>query len=57
LKREMSVQYLIPAPVIEYIEQNSLYEDDGATSVDEKGKAKAGTSGRVSPAIGNGSKS
>lgn len=36
LRREMSVQYLIPAPVIEYIEQQGLYtEDDG------KGKAKA----------------
>jgi nicotinamide mononucleotide adenylyltransferase len=28
LKRGMSVQYLIPAPVVEYIEQNHLYVDD-----------------------------
>jgi len=28
LKRGMSVQYLIPAPVVEYIEQNHLYDDD-----------------------------
>ncbi len=32
LRREMSVQYLIPAPVIEYIHQHGLYEDDGAGS-------------------------
>lgn len=44
LRREMSVQYLIPAPVIHYIEQNSLYHDEGAASSthsvvqDSKGK-------------------
>lgn len=45
LRREMSVRYLIPIPVIRYIEQHRLYEDDGAgstTSVD-KGKDKAKT--------------
>jgi nicotinamide mononucleotide adenylyltransferase len=41
LRREMSVQYLIPAPVIEYIEEHGLYEEDGAGSVHgEKGKGK-----------------
>jgi nicotinamide mononucleotide adenylyltransferase len=51
LRREMSVQYLIPAPVIEYIEEHGLYEDD---NVDGKGKAR-GTEGpgRASPAVGN----
>jgi len=29
LRREMSVQYLIPAPVIEYIEEHGLYIEDG----------------------------
>ena len=54
----MSVQYLIPAPVIEYIEAHGLYEDDGASSVDVKGKSKAVEgSGRASPAIGTSSKS
>jgi nicotinamide mononucleotide adenylyltransferase len=48
----MSVQYLIPAPVIEYIEQNGLYEEDGASSVDVKGKSTGESSGRESPAIG-----
>lgn len=39
LKREMSVRYLVPAPVINYIEVNGLYEDDGASSsIHEKGK-------------------
>lgn len=33
----MSVQYLIPAPVIEYIEANGLYEEE---NVDSKAKAK-----------------
>jgi len=28
LKRGMSVQYLIPAPVVEYIEQNHLFVED-----------------------------
>ncbi|KAL9113877.1 MAG: hypothetical protein Q9227_002011 [Pyrenula ochraceoflavens] len=49
LRRSMSVQYLIPAPVIEYIEQNHLYSDDGAASsthsfTQEKGKEKEGSS-------------
>jgi len=38
LRREMSVQYLIPAPVIEYIEEHGLYEDDGNEG---KGKSKS----------------
>jgi nicotinamide mononucleotide adenylyltransferase len=53
LRREMSVQYLIPAPVIEYIEEHGLYEDDGAGAMDGKGKSKGTeSSGRVSPAVG-----
>jgi nicotinamide mononucleotide adenylyltransferase len=54
LRREMSVQYLIPAPVIEYIEENGLYEDDGSMSVESKGKNKGNESaGRRSPAVGS----
>ena len=54
LRRGMSVQYLIPAPVVEYIEQNHLFGDDGRassmTSINqpdhtEKGKSKESTSG------------
>jgi len=37
----MSVQYLIPARVIEYIEENNLYEEE---NVDAKSKAKEQTS-------------
>lgn len=54
LRREMSVQYLIPAPVIDYLEEHHLYEDDGAASSthsvaniekDGKGKGSQETSG------------
>ncbi|RDW75185.1 putative nicotinamide mononucleotide adenylyltransferase [Coleophoma cylindrospora] len=56
LRREMSVQYLIPAPVIEYIEQNGLYEED--STADGKGKNRTiDGSGRASPAVGGSSKS
>ena len=38
----MSVRYLIPVPVIHYIEENKLYVDDGATasSTTDKGKER-----------------
>lgn len=32
LRRGMSIHYLIPAPVVEYIEQNHLFAEDGAAS-------------------------
>jgi nicotinamide mononucleotide adenylyltransferase len=52
LRKEMSVQYLLPAPVIEYIQEHHLYEEDGASSIDTRGKAKASEgSGRASPAV------
>ncbi|KAL3443612.1 hypothetical protein BJX65DRAFT_284811 [Aspergillus insuetus] len=42
LRRDMSVRYLIPTPVIEYIEQNGLYREDGNTqAAAEKGKEPA----------------
>jgi nicotinamide mononucleotide adenylyltransferase len=51
LRRAMSVQYLIPAPVIEYIEQHGLYQEDGASSIHEKEESKGTeSSGRASPA-------
>ncbi|KAI0009384.1 Nucleotidylyl transferase [Xylariaceae sp. FL0662B] len=38
LKRDMSIQYLIPQPVIQYIEQHGLYTDDtDGAKVDDKG--------------------
>ena len=56
LRREMSIQYLIPAPVIEYIKEHGLYEDDGASST---GKGKETSSRQASPGVacsGSGSK-
>ena len=50
LKRDMSVQYLVPAPVIEYIDQHGLYEEDGGSSsvhereAEDKGKIPAKSS-------------
>lgn len=52
LRRGMSVQYLIPAPVVEYIEQNHLFGEDARTSSmtsasqsnSDKGKETASTS-------------
>lgn len=51
LKRGMSVQYLIPAPVVEYIEQNHLFVEDRSgsstnlASTSDKGKgAESGSS-------------
>lgn len=52
LRREMSVQYLVPAPVIQYIEENGLYEDDGASSSmherEKEGKGKLPAQGTQS---------
>lgn len=42
LRREMSVRYLIPGPVIDYIDENGLYEDDNASG---EGKGKGRTTG------------
>ncbi|KAL8803364.1 MAG: hypothetical protein Q9200_006251 [Gallowayella weberi] len=42
LKREMSVRYLVPAPVISYIEEHGLYEDDASSSIHEKDKESKG---------------
>jgi nicotinamide mononucleotide adenylyltransferase len=40
LRREMSVRYLIPIPVIHYIERHHLYEDDGSGSTTTLDKGK-----------------
>ena len=38
LRRGLSVRYLLPAAVVDYIEENNLYLDDGPEK--EKGKEK-----------------
>ena len=55
LKRGMSVQYLIPAPVVEYIEQNKLFLEDKrgsnvnvSTASAEKGKEPEASSASAS---------
>lgn len=40
LRREMSVRYLIPPPVIKYIEQHHLYKEDNALSSRSNDKGK-----------------
>src|SRR5262245_60130156 len=48
LRRGLSVQYLLPAAVVEYIEENRLYLDEGTSAADkDKGKEKErdGTAG------------
>lgn len=49
LRREMSVRYLIPHPVIDYIEKHNLYRDDGGSTggtpqSTDKGKSRQRTS-------------
>lgn len=46
LRRGLSVRYLLPAAVVDYIEENDLYLDDGAGSEKEKGKEKESVMGK-----------
>jgi nicotinamide mononucleotide adenylyltransferase len=54
IRRGLSVRYLLPANVVDYIEQNGLYLEDGASpNIPEKEKEKepvAGGSQKDSPA-------
>ncbi|KAF8548990.1 Nucleotidylyl transferase [Imleria badia] len=46
LRRGLSVRYLLPSAVVDYIEEHNLYLDDGPSSEKEKGKDKDNSSGR-----------
>ena len=48
LRRGLSVRYLLPAAVVDYIEENNLYLDDGSgpEKEKEKGKEKDSSSGK-----------
>ncbi|EEP76320.1 nicotinamide-nucleotide adenylyltransferase 2 [Uncinocarpus reesii 1704] len=50
LRREMSVRYLIPGPVISYIEKHNLYEEDGVASVSSNAVDKGATKHHTSEA-------
>lgn len=41
LRRGLSVRYLLPSPVVDYIEENGLYTDDGPISAAAIGAAIA----------------
>ncbi|KAI0317177.1 hypothetical protein OF83DRAFT_1164033 [Amylostereum chailletii] len=52
LRRGLSVRYLLPAPVVDYIEQNGLYQDDGPNSSQhqqEKREEKDGSKEKAVP--------
>lgn len=40
------MRYLLPAAVVDYIEEHNLYLDDGPSAEKEKGKDKENSSGR-----------
>lgn len=49
-RRDMSIRYLVPEPVVNYIEEHNLYDDDGIVSDGKDKEKKAGESKGVASA-------
>ena len=56
LRRGLSVRYLLPATVVDYIEENNLYLDDGSGPEKDKGKDKDSGLGKREGDVGFSSK-
>ncbi|SMR44513.1 unnamed protein product [Zymoseptoria tritici ST99CH_1A5] len=47
-RRDMSIRYLVPEQVVQYIEEHSLYDEDGVASTSSSKERRAGESSGVS---------
>lgn len=52
LRRGLSVRYLLPAAVVDYIEEHNLYLDEGSVPEKEKGKDKDSGLGKQESDVG-----
>lgn len=47
-RRDMSIRYLVPEQVVDYIEMHNLYDEDGSSSTPDKGKKPGESAGVAS---------